>query len=56
MWGYDSMAEREEKRNNLEKDPEWIAYRKKSAALGLIVSQENKLLKAAAVPALLNNQ
>jgi len=56
MWGYASMAEREERRINLEKDPEWIAYRKKSAKLGLIVSQENKLLKASALPTLLNKQ
>ena len=47
LWGYDSQADREEKRAALEADPDWTAYRKKSTALGLIVAQENKLLKAA---------
>lgn len=56
MWGYASMADREERRNALEKDPDWIAYRKKSASLGLVVNQENKILRATALPTILGDR
>jgi len=48
VWVYKSAADREECRKALETDPEWIAYRKKSAAAGFLVSQENRLLSKAA--------
>ncbi len=46
MWGYESMGDREKRRNAMEADPDWIAYRKKSGAAGNIQLQENKLLKS----------
>jgi NIPSNAP len=46
LWGYASMADREARRNAMEADPEWIAYRQKSAAAGNVQHQENKLLKS----------
>jgi hypothetical protein len=46
LWGYASMAEREQRRTAMEKDPDWIAYRKKSSAAGNIQHQENKILKS----------
>ena len=47
LWGYASMAEREQKRAALEADPDWVAYRMKSAASGSVQHQENKILKSA---------
>jgi hypothetical protein len=46
LWGYESMADREQRRNAMDLDPDWIAYRKKSAATGNMLSQENKILKS----------
>lgn len=46
MWGYSSMADREDKRARMESDPAWIAFKKKSAAAGNIAHQENKILKS----------
>jgi hypothetical protein len=48
LWRYESMADRERRRAALEKDPEWIVYRAKSAAAGNVQHQENKLLKPSA--------
>lgn len=47
LWRYDSLADRERRRAALEVDPEWIAYRAKSAAAGNVQLQENKILKPA---------
>ena len=47
LWGYDSLADREQRRAALEADPDWAAYRKKSAAAGNVQHQENKILKSA---------
>ena len=47
LWGYDSMAHREQRRALLEADPAWIAYRSKSGESGNILHQENKILKSA---------
>lgn len=46
LWGYESQADRERRRNAMDADPAWIAYRKKSAATGNIQLQENKILKS----------
>lgn len=46
LWGYESQGDRERRRNGMEADPAWIAYRKKSAAAGNIHQQENKILKS----------
>ena len=47
LWGYESMADREQRRNAMEADPAWAAYRQKSAASGNLQYQENKILKSA---------
>lgn len=47
MWGYDSMGDREQRRAEMAKDPDWQAFRAKSAALGALRSQENKILAPA---------
>jgi hypothetical protein len=44
LWGYEDHADRERRRASLEIDPDWIAYRKKSAAAGNVQHQENKIL------------
>ena len=46
MWGYKDMADRERRRAAMEGDPDWVAYRKKSAETGNVQHQENKLLKS----------
>jgi len=46
LWGYESQGDRERRRNAMEKDPDWIAYRKKSGATGNVQHQENKILKS----------
>ncbi|HYD61763.1 MAG TPA: NIPSNAP family protein [Noviherbaspirillum sp.] len=48
LWGYESLADREKRRAALEADPEWIAYRAKSAAAGNVQHQENKILRSVA--------
>jgi len=47
LWAYENMADREVRRAALAKDPDWIAYREKSAKEGNVQYQENKI----AVPA-----
>jgi hypothetical protein len=46
LWGYDSLADREQRRAAMEADPDWIAYRQKSAAAGNVQHQENKILRS----------
>lgn len=46
LWKYESHADRERKRAGMEADPQWIAWRKKSAELGYLVNQENVLLRS----------
>lgn len=46
VWAYKDLAERTQKRAALWKDPEWLAYVKKSGELGALVKQENKILIA----------
>ncbi len=45
LWQYDSMGHREQQRAALDADPDWVAYRIKSAATGNVQHQENKILK-----------
>ena len=47
MWAYDSLADREQSRAALAKDPDWHAYLKNSPP-GLLVSQESKILNPTA--------
>ena len=42
LWGYEDFADMERRRAARDADPDWTAYRKKSA--GMLVSQENKIL------------
>ena len=45
VWGYDDAADREKKRGELWKDKNWLSYVEKSAKLGALISQSNKLMK-----------
>lgn len=42
MWGYESYADREQRRAVLAKDAEWLDYLKNSP--GVILRQENRIL------------
>ena len=44
IWVYKDASDREEKRNALQADPDWVAYRIESAKLGALESQKNKLV------------
>lgn len=44
LWAFENAADREARRAAMEKDPEWIAYRKMSREAGYLVAQENSLL------------
>jgi hypothetical protein len=46
VWAYKDLADRTAKRAAMWADPEWIAYTKKSAELGALVSQETQILVA----------
>lgn len=47
IWAYQDVAERARKREAMWADPEWIAYTQKSAELGALIKQENRILVAA---------
>ncbi len=47
VWAYKDIAERAEKRAGMWADPDWIAYTQKSAELGALIKQENRILVAA---------
>ncbi len=44
IWAYENAGDREAKRAALWSDPEWLAYTKKSAELGALIKQTNKLM------------
>ncbi|CAG2151664.1 NIPSNAP family protein [Cupriavidus plantarum] len=44
IWVYESAADREARRQSLQKDPAWVEYLKLSAEAAYLVSQENKLM------------
>jgi beta-mannanase len=46
VWAYKDLADRTARRAAMWADPEWIAYTKKSAELGALLKQENKILVA----------
>jgi len=46
LWGYDSLDDREARRERLARDPEWQSYLKK--VMPLVVAQENRILRPAA--------
>jgi hypothetical protein len=45
MWGYDSQADREQRRNALAADPAWQNYLDASLKRDLLVTMENRILK-----------
>ena len=47
VWAYIDVADRAKRRAAMQADPEWIAYMKKSAELGALVGQQNKILVGA---------
>ncbi len=47
IWLYEDAGDRERKRAALWADQDWIAYTQKSAELGALVAQENKLMRPA---------
>lgn len=46
LWGYESMAERERRRKEMEDDPGWAVYRNALREADVIQAQETKLLKS----------
>ncbi len=44
IWVYEDAADRETKRAAMQSDPDWQAYTKRSAELGALVRQNNKLM------------
>jgi NIPSNAP len=46
LWGFDSLAERESRRKQMEADPGWTLYRDALRELDVIVEQETKILKS----------
>ncbi len=47
LWKYESEADREAKRNTMAKDPGWPEYLRRSAELGAVLAQENRILEPA---------
>ena len=47
IWAYKDVADRAARRAAMWEDPEWLAYTKKSAELGALIKQENRILVAA---------
>lgn len=48
LWGFDSLAERERRRAEMESDPGWPAYRNALRELDVVVEQHSQLLRSAA--------
>lgn len=47
IWAYEDVADRAARRARMWEDADWIAYTKKSAELGALIKQENKILVSA---------
>jgi len=45
LWAYESQADRETRRAAMAADPAWGAYLRRAGELGLLVAQENRLLR-----------
>lgn len=50
LWGFESMTERERRRAALDRDPRWIAYKRRMWESGDVAGQENKLLRSIDMP------
>jgi hypothetical protein len=46
VWAYEDIADRAAKRANMQADPDWQTYLKKSAEAGYLIAQQNKILVA----------
>jgi len=44
MWVYKDAGHREACRSDMWADPDWLAYTKRSAELGALVKQSNRLM------------
>lgn len=44
MWGYDSMGDRERRRAEMAKDPDWQSFVGRVEELSALKSQENKIV------------
>ena len=56
IWVYENAGDREQKRATLWSDPEWLAFTKKSAELGALERQKNKLMTPTSFsPSLINS-
>jgi hypothetical protein len=47
LWQYENMADRENRRDTMEADPEWQAYRRVALEEDTLVDMENQILKPA---------
>ena len=45
LWGYESQADREARRNAMGTDPAWQSFLKKVQESGMLVAQENRILR-----------
>lgn len=45
LWGYESQADRETRRNAMAADPAWVAFLAKANGLNALVAQENSILR-----------
>lgn len=45
IWAYKDAGDRETRRAAMEADPDWQAFKKMSAELGALLSQQNSLMK-----------
>jgi hypothetical protein len=47
LWQYESLADREPRRDAMEADPEWQAYRRVALEEDTLIDMENQILKPA---------
>ncbi len=47
QWAYENLADRDQRREKLGQEADWKAYLAKSREAGLVLKQENCILKAA---------
>jgi NIPSNAP len=45
LWQYEDLADRERRRDAMEADPEWQAYRRVALEEDTLVDMENQILK-----------
>jgi hypothetical protein len=50
LWRYEDAADRERRRAAMYADPRWLGYRAATGATGWVLRQENRLLRAIALP------